>query len=278
MLEGSLQVGRDLLPIADLLGERAQINIDGETAWVGSSISRDPIDKILGRFAANCRENGVSEGTWQGLAKESDLAKVDLNRFDLGIIRHEKGNEGMVVCFPKAEETPDGWLNRLAAFERTQDLGSLGRVRYAFVRSDGAQSHILTVWTATHFHLDKLVATDEYEPGMDNPALPRPIRARRTLSASIDGTPYGVRGYISMGTPREIVDAYDTEMKARGFFTVTHGLEPERDARGYVKDGLMVVLGTTPTDDGKSIVSLVEMAADPKVNPAEATPSPRIVD
>jgi len=267
--ETTLELGRDLVPLADLLKERARVDINGEHVWASSSVSSAPVTEILDRYQAHCRENGAVGETWgkEPLTKNIDRSDPKGPTFQFGTFRSEKGAEGSILCFTEqAADKSASFLDRMGAFVGSKDLGKLGRVRYVYVRHERGTSHVLTMWTDEHLRIDRMsgTAADGQEPGFDNPDLPRPIRARRTVSASIDGTPYGVRGYMSQASVSEVLTAYSAEMTSRGWLTATTS---DDHVRGFMKDGSLVTVGTESSKDG-TVVGIAEVGNDPQMSNA----------
>jgi hypothetical protein len=264
----SLELGRDMEPLSDLLTERARVNINGERLWASSALSTSSVAEVLGRFEANCHDTGAAGASWgdipgsqmQSFTKNLDVSDPKKAKFEFGVFRSEKGNEGAVLCFPKPGGA--GMFDRMQAFVRTQNLGELGRLRYAYVRHDNGKTHVLTMWTDDSLRLDKLAGTDGSEPGFDSPDLPRPIRSKRTVSASIDGTPYGALGYLSEGKPAEVLTAFRDEMEHRGWRTAK---TPDATVLGFMKDGSLVTIAAQETKEG-TVIGISEMGVDPAIS------------
>jgi hypothetical protein len=152
-------------------------------------------------------------------------------------------------------------------FQRTHDLGTLGKLRYAYARATpGGQTLVLTAWTEDTFKLDALFPRDGDAPGADPPELPRPPQAQRLMSIEVARTPFGAYVYRSSAPPRALTDYYDAKMDAKGWTildpaetTGASGLD-----HGYMKDGVMFTVSTGRADDGASIISIGEMAARPR--------------
>jgi len=273
VMELSLAFGRDLLPLQDLLVDRARVSINGEAIWAASSLSSASLGEVLDRFEAHCHANGAGDETWGDVTsgegsppKAFDTRRLQGSKFDFGVLRSERVSEGAILCFVGAPDVAEpNWLDRMRRFVDTKDLSRLGRLRYAFARVDRGQTHVLAMWTDSHLRFDKLSGTDGTEPGFDNPDLPRPIRSSRTVSAAIDGTSYAVRGYHSDARPTEVLAAYTNEMVRRGW-----QVAPTNDAqtRGYLKDGSLVTVGTNESGQGGVEIGIAEMGVDPGLAPA----------
>ena len=95
--EISLELGRDMMPISDLLSDRVRLNINGERLWASSAMSDSPIADVLDRFEAHCHENGAVGATW-GDIQNMNLADREKPNFDFGVLRSEHSGEGAVLC------------------------------------------------------------------------------------------------------------------------------------------------------------------------------------
>jgi hypothetical protein len=269
MTRMSLALGRDLLPLSDLLTERARVDINGEHVWAASALTSSSVHSVLDRFETHCREGGATGITWgSGAAEKPAVAQlVDVRgpqgpQMTLGVLRSEAGDEGAILCFPKKGET-SSFMARLRGFAGSMDLGELGQMRYAYVRRDHDKTHVLTMWTDQHLRLDKMAGIDGAEPGFDNPDLPRPVRSRRIVSTSIDGTPYGALGYLSQAAPGDVLSAYSRDMVGRGW---TEARTIDDSVLAFMKDGSLVTFATRKTDDG-TLIGIAEMGVDPAVAP-----------
>jgi len=282
---GRPELGQEMVPLADLLTERARVEVNGEHLWVANALSALPIHEILERFESACRAQGAIGATWgsggdgatlrEKLSLDKVLGRKDAktSKLELGVLRTERDDEGALICFPH-EERDASPIDRLEGFRQTKDLGRLGRLRYTHVRREAGQSHIQTFWTDEHLRMDRLVGLGTEESGFDNPDLPRPIRARRVVSTAIDGTPYRGRGYLSQAAPGEVLDAYGREMALRGWKATgtVDGL-----TMGYLKDGSLVTIHAEGGADG-TVVGIAEMGIDPTVSLPADSHSPRVIE
>jgi hypothetical protein len=101
-------------------------------------------------------------------------------------------------------------------------------------------------------------------PGSDAANAPRPNEAKRLLTASVDGSPYGVRIYDAAGSPSDALASYDAAMPALGWHAmdaVGRELEKKgRAGRAFERDGVDLMIFAEPDQHGtRSIVSVVEM-------------------
>ena len=263
MKDHSLDIGRSMQPLKDLLREPHKVNLSGETAWMSTGMVHQSVKEVLDRFETHCHENGVT-GEWNK-SPEIPADKIDIGKLDLSVMRDDKGtNEGSVVCFVKGENTPDGLLSKVNSFVKTRDLESLGHLRYAYASSDASGTYVMAMWTDGPFKMDRLVPKPGYEPGSDDPNLPRPANSLRMGSADIEGTTYGTHTYVSTDSPLDVTKTYEKDMIARGFL----GIRPPVDQpdgpgelRVFRKDTVIVSYKAAPSKNvkGKTIVAVAEM-------------------
>lgn len=264
--ESTLSLGRDLLPLSDLVESGKQVLINGESVFVSSTIVSDSVSDVLDRFEAHCLDNvGVIGDAWGKLAdlsaKGTGTSETDRARWrKLGTVRAGNRREGSVICLARGEHSPPDLVTALGEFKRTQDLGSIGKLRYVYATKQPTGTQVLAAWTESHFHFNAIaVDGTEDAPGVDSNAIPRPEHARRLLSAGISGTPYAVRVYTSTDSGEAVRAAYDRQMHERGFQRIG---APQDDWRGYLRGGAYIGVGTA-SKNGATTVSIAEMGAAP---------------
>jgi hypothetical protein len=271
--KSSLQIGRDLAPVADLLDETHELKMNGETVFVASAVVREDFGKVLDRFEGHCKTNpGALGDAWKKLSEIGEAAKVEGSAKGVeagGVIRHEAKLDGVIMCLVKGSKTPDTFSQAAHLFHETHDLGTLGRLRYAYARQnpETGKTLVLTVWTEDSFKLDNMFPKSGDAPGHDPPEMERPPEAARLLSVDVPNTPFGVYVYRSGMQPSAVTGFYDKKMEAAGWTVI----DPPGDAQvnhGYMKDGVMFTLSTGRGDDGATIVSVGEMAADRRTSAA----------
>src|SRR5262249_50372133 len=78
--EKMMSLGRELLPLADLLHGVQRVRINGELVYFTSTVSDQPIEMLLDRFEQHCQENtgGLAEefNALPDQAKDSISAKI----------------------------------------------------------------------------------------------------------------------------------------------------------------------------------------------------------
>ena len=259
----SLDIGRTMHPLKDLLREPHKVNLSGESAWMSTGVVHQSVKEVLDRFETHCNENGVTS-EWNK-APEMPADEIDVGKLDLSVMRDDRGTtEGSVVCFVKGPSTPDGLLSKVSAFVETGDLESLGHLRYAYASSDASGTYVMAMWTDGPFRTKRLVPHAGYEPGADDPDLARPADSLRLGSADIEGTTYGAHTYLSTASPLDVTADYEKDMIARGFT----GIRPPVDEvdrpgeiRAFRKGSVIVSFESAPskTVKGKTLVAVAEM-------------------
>ncbi|HEY5958286.1 MAG TPA: hypothetical protein VIV60_17095, partial [Polyangiaceae bacterium] len=142
-------------------------------------------------------------------------------------------------------------------------LTRLGRVLYVVARrvTGSDATHVLVVWTDGQFNLRELLPTAHDVPGGDSELVPRPMAARRILSARMVDRPYAVHVYESRSSVVEILKFYEETLGARGFAHIDVPGNPL--SRGFKLGDAVVIVTTGVTALGFVRVSLVELG-DPK--------------
>ncbi|HWL85208.1 MAG TPA: hypothetical protein VNO21_05370 [Polyangiaceae bacterium] len=269
--EGALQFGRDMMPLREYLQEPTPLTLNGQNMVLATGFSTKGAHEILDNYETFCRASKDAQGKdWSNLMNEplngpkaaSKLAGV----FDMGVYRSEKNGEGTVMCFMRGSDSQKTLTESLQAFDRTHDLGTLGKMRYAYVKNvEGGRSMVFTAWTDDHFRIDSFIPQGtEDTAGSDPVGLPRPPQSQRLLSAELRGSPFGAHVYRSTATPDQVRDYYDGEMMKLGFAPLGWGDEkvvPGKN-RIYLKGSTQIALATK-TDGTGTIVSVGELGATP---------------
>jgi len=88
------------------------------------------------------------------------------------------------------------------------------------------------------------------------------------VSATIDGTPYGARGYVSQAAPADVLADYSEAMALRGFRSAK---TPAPLALGFLRDGSLVTIRADRQAEG-TVIGIAEMAVDPRVSAPQSGP------
>jgi hypothetical protein len=139
-------LSRDLMALADVLGDRRSLKINGETVHVAVVPTDSSVKETLDRFQEHCESNPSPLGReWAELAGEvstvipataaedglppgapSSMAKGVVK---MGTFRSGGDDEGIVMCLVRSESGPADLVSALQEFSRSQDLGALGKLR-----------------------------------------------------------------------------------------------------------------------------------------------------
>ncbi len=277
--KSSMQVGRDLAEVADLLEETTQIRLNDQPVFVASAVTKEPLAAVLDRFDAHCAASpGALGDAWKGLSKEGKSldAKTDARASAFataGTVRHDNGKEGVVLCLVKGTETRSTLKEAAHEFTRTHDLGVLGKLRYAYAQTTPqGNTLVLTVWTEDRFNLGAMFPAEGEAPGKDPEGITRPPESKRLMSIDIAGTPFGTFVYRSKEEPAQLVAYYDAEMDAKGWAIIdpdkAYGAPQTGRGHAYMKDGAQFLVAVGKDDSGSTICSIGELAARPR------TPTP----
>lgn len=279
--KSSMQIGRDLAEVADLLEETTEVHLNGEPVWVASAVTREPMHDVLDRFEKHCSSSpGALGGVWKDLAAlktaEANAAKKPDTEASAGplksagVIRQEARREGVVLCLLRGSETQGTLREAAHAFSQTHDLGTFGKLRYAYTTvTEQGNTMVLTVWTEDKFHLGALFPAEGDAPGKDPEGIPRPPDSRRLMSIDIAKSPFGTHVYRSTQSPEQLLKYYDAQMDEKGWIVIDPTPNDGTPGRGrsYMKDGVQYVVASGKDDSGSTILSIGEMAARPRTAP-----------
>lgn len=256
--EEQITLGRDLLPLADLLQGGHIVFVNGERAHVATVTSDDSLETVVDRFAKNCAENASPlSDAWKAVPGENRNEAHDAIAA-VAITRELHENEGTVMCMARGKNSRDSFLASAKEFTKTGDLGAIGQMRYAYAKrgADG-KTFVMTAWTDDSFNVRALTPkAGEDAPGSDSDTIPRPEHAQRLLTTGIEKMPFVVRAYKSTDASVAVLALYDREMQARGWSCVApEGLEGV--ARTCEKASMHASIAATSEKDA-TLVSISE--------------------
>lgn len=265
--EASMLIGREFAGISDLVQHGYQVRLNGEVVRVGSTTVDLPTNEALDRFEGFCKqgshgfEDVLKDGSIKVPQVKEDLRVLGI--LGLGVLRIEKGDEGIVACVTHPDTSSAALTERALAFSKSLDLKDLGRLRYTYVRStaDRARTQVITAWTEGSLRIDRVFTAEGDAPGADSTSVPRPPSSQRRLTAEVDGAPYSVRLYESSASPEEVMVFYDKAMRDAGWEPAETLAKSSKTSRGFSRPGVDVMVVTAPPDQagGKTSVSLIEM-------------------
>jgi hypothetical protein len=271
--EQSLQFGRQLSDLGDLLQNGKEFRLNGQKVYFAAATSDDSVKTVLDRFEGNCNKSPAFDPIeWKSLAnlkgKELTPGK-DINR--LGVVRKEDPHygDGMVLCFT-ADHGPKDFFTALQSFEKSGDLHDIGDVRYVHVaRAKDGKTQVHTMWTEGSFNVRTLMGTPGQDAvGSDFATLPRPINSVRRFTAEAVGTPYSARVYESTSSPAEVLADYNSKMEKGNWLLIKSpyaNLGDGKDGRWYsrVETGEQAAVSVSRSD-GHTMVVVGAMGLLPK--------------
>jgi hypothetical protein len=263
--EGSLQVGRELESLGDVLGSTKTLGINGAIMNVSTAVTPQSGSEVLDRFEAVCRQHpdflpralADIPATLQATAERA----MPVERLRFGILRGGNDTEGALTCFMDDRPLSAGGVaDRIRAFLRSRDLAELGQFRYVFVnRTKNGDTHVTTLWNQGHFRLGEMFPASGDAPGGDSAMVPRPPEAKRIFTAAAAGVPFGVRLYRSSRSEDDVRRFYADAMAARGWITASE--QPEHHVAAYMKNtGTILYVSTQPVSGGGTVVTATETA------------------
>jgi hypothetical protein len=265
----SLVFGRQISELVNTQTVDAQrISMNGQSMFVASSLGHDSVPKTLDRFEDYCRKNGAqAPEEWKKLADKSPEASAEGNEFfKTGLMRSGSENEGTVLCFVRSSESKTTVKEAFSTFSDTGELGAIGQLRYAYAKkTKKGNTHVLTGWTTDKFNLKDIMPADDGRdvPGSDFAEIPRPKEAQRILATRVEGTPFGVNVYKTVGAPTEVAKYYDETLIKQGWVAIDAELDKKGDEpkdRGavghlYEKDGVVMTMAAH-LDSGQTYATL----------------------
>lgn len=256
-----MRIGKDLMPLVRELGDASTVALNGQRIMIKYSGSKTPVREVLDHAEAACREGGVTAPRVDVTAEKNPLLKL----VDFGVMRTGDERQGLVLCFAKGSMSKGELQDQLKELEEHGNLGSLGKMRYVFARQDGEGTAVLAALTEDSFDMNALQPNPEGDsPGSDDPSLPRPRESVRFLTAVVEGTPYAVRGYRTRIAEDVVRAELDAQMLERGFTGVEIETKDGTKSNGYLRDGVVVVLGVAKDKTGETLVSFGSLGSDPR--------------
>jgi hypothetical protein len=259
--EQALIVGRQLAKLEDLTESSNKLVLNGQEIHLASAVTSESLDKVLDRFEALCRDEGVLVHEFARLDKllEQKLPERKTS-FDLGILREQNAHDGMVACMVQDASSERSAIDGFQRFMDSQDLRDIGLLRYAYARkTDNGHSHVLTAWTDGSFKLSALTppADGTDTPGTDPTGALRPPQSVRLLTAAAHGAPHAVRIYESTVKPADVLGSYDREMPKLGWEPIPAAQYDLPEARHFTKGGVDLLVVADENGE-RTAVSMVE--------------------
>jgi hypothetical protein len=282
---GGLELLQQIGPA--LVGPPEVALINGQRMSLASKLTPLSVEQVLQRFEEHCREHSA------GLASEiaalpngaAALEKLpeelrDPSRWLSSRTIAEDHKVGQIACIARKDSGGGlkGLVDRVLAFTDTGDLSEIGDARYVVARRDEAsgQTHVLAMWTEGKFNIPEMFTNVGDAPGTDSRDVPRPLDARRVLSAEMSNQSYSIRMYDTKRSNEEVLSYYEAQLAPRGFLNhpLPHDnaeLDLNDHVRAFSKDGAAVIIVTTQTPAELTGVSVIEMGSKGYAK-ASATP------
>jgi hypothetical protein len=265
----SVVVGRRIMSVVDTTtADVTKVMLNGETIFVGSSLSDESPSTVLTRYAQHCEANAAqSPEEWKKLADADSKNIPSVTGQGATVTRGGDGSEeGTVLCFTRTAGSRASLSDAVTNFAQTGELGALGSLRYVYAKKTGTGgTHILAAWTLDSFNIKKLApeGTEDVR-GEDFKELPlaRPDHSQRILSARVDGMPYGINIYESDQEPAAVAAAFDQKLIKQGWIAIDvqlakHSPDAPKNAVGHIyeKEGVILSLSAHP-EKKKTVTAL----------------------
>jgi hypothetical protein len=188
--------------------------LNGARIVIATASTPQPVSVMLDHLQAGCRRQ--SGGFHEAAKRLSARPDVELPSLLDGVLRVESGEQGLVGCLALGEAHLDveQWLARVRAFAERGDLQALGGLRVARVRAQGSGSFVVLAWNEGPVPLVDMFPADKDAPGVDFTGVPRPVGARRVLSAWQEHAETAINVY-TLAQPAAQAFADYTEILAR---------------------------------------------------------------
>lgn len=262
---GALSVGRELGTLGADISEGATVRLNDQSFHVAQRTVDESVQAVLDGYQAACEHDpGALADLFHAIPKSGTVKgkAYDLpESFTHGVIRNGDENEGVVVCFVGDPGHPKSALESLGAFAKSQDLGDLGKLRYAYAKkSPSGKTSLTLASTDEHFELAKITTGGE-QTGSDG-RVPRAEGSRRLLTAEVVGTAHGTRFYETSKSPAQVLAHYDQTLQKAGFRRMIPRAEGQ-ELRAYFAEGLDVFVAVR-SENGRTVYAVTEAATQIK--------------
>lgn len=249
----TIQLGRQMLTLANASTHDVnKVLLNGQSMFIGNSLSHDNTRLVLDRYQAYCEANSAQPASmWRELANKPGAA-TDKKWLSTGVMRGGDDREGTVVCFTKTPQSKQSLTEAAKTFAETGDLGHFGAARYVYAKTtEQGNTHVLTAWTDDTFSIFELVGDDTKDvPGTDfGGDIPRVPSSRRAFSARLDESPFGVNVYQGKEEPAKVAAYFDNVMQTAGWAAIDPELNRREEGnpgvgRLYEKNNVVVTFAS----------------------------------
>lgn len=267
MRSSSMAFGQEIGSLVDQSGaeqETTHLKLNGQSVFVHQSYAPKSVHEVVHEYETFCRDNPSALGEMWGkgpyVPKKTGVP-IDLpSGMDAGILKEEGPKEGMLICVTKGANSAPSLADAVRRFDKSQDLGDFGRLRYVYVKAvKGERSKILTVWTEDSFRFKDLALEGDGEAVGTDGQLPRLEGSRRVLNVEVVDTPYQVRVYEVKQDRAQVAAFYDGWAKRNDFRAIGPEVDESQKLRGYFRGGSQVMVGAFTNPDGKTYASIAEI-------------------
>jgi len=263
--EAALALGGELAGLSDLIDERESLTLNGARFRHAVAHSDESPERVLDRIQAHCDTHGgllrdVLENL-ESLDRKAFAAAAPPGALRAAVVRQDGRDRGVVICFTDSDQ---GTLTEVApAFSllmRATDPRELGELLYSYAElAPSGRTRIVTLWTRGGLDLAAMFPEHGDASGDDSRLAPRPPQARRILSASAEGQPFGVRSYESQLSTSAVASFYAEWARKQRWTLVA--ADADAGATAYLRgDGVQVFLSLHEVD-GHTLVTLTEASA-----------------
>ena len=257
----TVELGRGLLEMRELLGSQTEIRINGNRMYAGGAHVASPLPAVLDRFEQHCRELGwqLDQNETESFAKSVQTKLAALGATSLTVSGQRSEDEGVVVCLlaPPSAHGAKQFLERAREFSVTGDLGRVGDIRYVSARKSAAGgTDVVTVWTEGPFNMKTLTDTEHDAPGSDLKGVARPEGSRRIMDVDMANGQYGLKSYRVRALAEPALESYARGLGRSGWREMTTGITPGttlRQSRTFEKDGAALVVSAHAEGDGARV-------------------------
>jgi hypothetical protein len=203
----------------DVSGEVYQLAVNGQSFQSNNQATSRPLHALLDYFQEQCSTNGdgLADGLEHLTSTLRDLPKVS-GHPGFMILRKEAEDRGFIFCMGTDHELTMGEkISKMRQVAATGDLGQIGDIRYVSIMSDPGGSTVASLWTHGTLNIGAMFPRGADAPGEDIGAVPRPDGARRILTGSVIGAPFGVNAYEVPGAPAQVMASVETKLLAAGW-------------------------------------------------------------
>jgi hypothetical protein len=253
-----LQVGESNLA-GTVEGDVYHVSFNGQNVDTANAATRRPMREVLDYFAEQCKSHAEGIKTsFQHLDHTlHTLQPATEGGAGVLVFQKEVHDRGFVFCFAPDQtfSSQRGLLSRFAEAGRSGDFGRIGNMRYVAVKQLPTEARVVTAWTEGKMDITAMFPEHEDCPGRDFGSVPRPDGARRVLSATVEGAPAGVNGYVVAGKSTDVLDQVNRKLTDVGWHEI---VTPDKvpHAGRYYTLGSKLDLVVTATDETHDMTSL----------------------